>query len=186
MKSYRINQEAYNLMSAISGALLAEYNIFMRSSTLGRKSLKRIIETEKNPLEIKRLELKDNYINANADIFNCKFKTIGLKLEFVTDKDSELGMVEDVVSPLQIGKYVIYDTPLKKEMYTRIFLKYTKLMEIISFMESYPGEKSDYIWDKTFEDPEVKEYNLDDDVKEMLKLATKNRGTSLNDGVNEL
>ena len=108
-------------MSSISGALLAEYNIFMRSSTLGRKSLKRIIETDGNPLEIKRMKVKDNYINANADIFNARLKGIGLKVKFVREGEFEPSMVEDVIMPLQIGKFTIYDTPLNKPMYNKLF-----------------------------------------------------------------
>lgn len=171
--------EAYNLMSSISGALLAEYNIFMRSSTLGRKSLKHIMETDGNPLEIKRLKVKDNYINANADIFNARFKSIGLRLKFVQEGETESDMLEDVVMPLQIGKYTIYDSPLKKQMYNAIFAKFISLMEAYSVMESYPGEKKDIVWNKVFELPEIKEYQLDDDTKNMIILASKNEGIDI-------
>jgi len=171
--------EAYNLMSAISGRLLAEYNIFMRSSTLGRKSLKQIMETEGNPLEIKRLKVKDNYINANADIFNARLKSIGLELEFVREGEFEDAMVEDVIMPLQIGKYTIYDSPLRKPMYNKLFMKYISIMESISVMESYPGEKKDIVWSRVFELPEIQEYGLDDETKEMIILASKNEGVDI-------
>lgn len=168
--------EAYNLMSSISGALLAEYNIFMRSSTLGRKSLKRLLETEGNPLEIKRLKLKDNYINTNADIFNAKFKAIGLRLKFVKEGEQEPDMLEDVVMPLQIGKFIIYDSPLRKKMYNHIFALFIKRMEEISVMESYRGQKEDLVWDEIFALDEVKKYELSDDVQGMIRLASKNEG----------
>lgn len=171
--------EAYNLMSSISGALLAEYNIFMRSSTLGRKSLKHIMETDGNPLEIKRLKVKDNYINANADIFNARFKSIGLRLKFVQEGQEEEDMLEDAIMPLQIGKYTIYDSPLKRQMYNTIFTKFISLMESYSVMESYPGEKKDIIWDKVFGLPEIQEYQLDDDIKKMVVLASKNEGIDI-------
>ena len=171
--------ESYNLMSAISGRLLAEYNIFMRSSTLGRKSLKQIMETDGNPLEIKRLKVKDNYINANADIFNARLKSIGLELEFVRDGEFEEDMVEDVIMPLQIGKYTIYDSPLRKPMYNKLFMKYISIMESISVMESYPGEKKDLVWQRVFELPEIQEYELDDETKEMIVLASKNEGVDI-------
>lgn len=171
--------EAYNLMSSISGALLAEYNIFMRSSTLGRKSLKHIMETDGNPLEIKRLKVKDNYINANADIFNARFKSIGLRLKFVKEGETEPDMLEDVVMPLRIGKYTIYDSPLKREMYNVVFAKFISFMESYTVMESYPGEKVDIAWGKVFDLPEIKAYNLDDDVKTMIRLASKNEGIDI-------
>lgn len=179
--------EAYNLMPAISGALLAEYNIYMRSSTLGKKALKYIIETDGNPLEIKRLEVKDNYINTNADIFNARLKGIGLGTEFEKADTKYSEMLEDVVMPLHIGKFTIYDTPLKREFYNQLFVKYLIRMEEFTMMESYVGEKSDKVWDEIFKEMEKNsldslrsdEYGLSDDMKEMLKKATRNKGGRL-------
>lgn len=171
--------EAYNLMSAISGALLAEYNIFMRSSAMGRKSLKQILETEGNPLEIKRLKMKDNYINTNADIFNARLKGIGARLRFVREGDDEPTMLEDVAMPLQIGKFIIYDSPLRKKMYNHIFAIFMDKMESVSVMESYRGEKEDLIWDQVFALDEVKQYELPDDIKDMLRIASKNEGLDI-------
>lgn len=171
--------EAYNLMSSISGALLAEYNIFMRSSTLGRKSLKRILETDGNPLEIKRMKVQDNYINANADIFNARLKSIGLRIKFVKESDYDNVMLEDVVMPLQIGKFTIYDTPLNKPMYNKLFSKFIDMMESITVMESYIGEKEDYVWNEIFKMPEIVEMNIPKDTQEMIILASKNKGEAL-------
>lgn len=173
--------EAYNLMSSISGALLAEYNIFMRSSTLGRKSLKRLLDTEGNPLEIKRMKVKDNYINTNADIFNARFKAIGLQLEFTRDGEDSPDMVEDAIMPLQIGKYTIYDSPLRKHIYVDLFTKFIGLMETYSVVESYRGEKQDILWKKVFEMEDVQKYELTDEVKEMIILASKNEGLNVKD-----
>lgn len=178
--------EAYNLMSSISGALLAEYNIFMRSSTLGRKSLKRILETDSNPLEIKRLKVQDNFINANADIFAARIKGIGLGVEFVRDQDEEPSVIEDVIMPLQIGPYTIYDSPLRKPIYNKIFAEFISQMENTSVVQSYIGEKEDIIWKNVFEMEEIKAFDIPDDVKEMLISATKNKGVSLEDGNNEI
>lgn len=172
-------------MSSISGALLAEYNIFMRSSTLGRKSLKRILETDGNPLEIKRLKVKDNYINANADIFAAKLKGIGLKVDFVREDEDEPTMLEDVVMPLQIGKYTIYDTPLNKPMYNKLFSKFLKMMESVSVMETYNGEKSDYVWDQIFNEPDIVELNIPDETKEIILAATRNKGVDIEEGYTE-
>lgn len=179
--------EAYNVMAAISGALLAEYNIFMRSSTLGKKALKQIIETDGNPLEIKRLEVKDNYINTNADIFNARMKGIGLGVEFEKENSQYSEMLEDVVMPLHIGKFTIYDTPLKKEFYNQLFVKYLIRMEEFTMMESYVGEKSDKVWKEIFEELERDSlesfhdelYHLSEDMKEMIMKATRNKGVTL-------
>jgi len=171
--------EAYNLMAAISGRLLAEYNIFMRSSTLGKKALKQILETDGNPLEIKRLVVKDNYINTNADIFNAKLKGIGLRTKFVKEHEYDDIMIEDAIMPLQIGEFTIYDTPMNRSMYVKLFAKFIDQMESISFMESYPGEKEDYVWKEIFKLPEVEELNIPKEIKEMIITASKNKGVSL-------
>lgn len=171
--------EAYNLMAAISGSLLAEYNIFMRSSILGRKDLKVILNTEGNPLEIKRLTVKDNHININADILNAKLKGMGIRAKFVKEHEYDDIMLEDAIMPLQIGEYVIYDSPLNKSLYVKLFTKFLELMEEISFMESYPGEKAEFMWNKVFDLPEIKELKLSDDVKEMVVTSTKNKGVKM-------
>jgi hypothetical protein len=171
--------EAYNLMSSISGRLLAEWNIFMRSSTLGKKSLQRIIETDDNPLEIKRMKVHDNYINANADIFASKLKAIGLGIEYVREGEYDNAVIEDVVMPLQIGKYTIYDSPLRKQMYNKIFAKFIGMMESVTVVESYPGEKEDYVWEQVFKMPEIVDLKVPEDIQNMLHDVTKNKGVAL-------
>lgn len=172
--------EAYNLMSSISGRLLAEWNIFMRSSTLGRRSLQKIIESDGNPLAINRLKLKDNYTNANADIFNAKLKSIGLKIRFVKeDEENNDALVEDVVMPLQIGKYTVYDSPLRKPLYNKLFIKFLQMMESITVVETYPGEKEDYCWNMVFEDDDIKKLEVPEEIINMLHDVTKNKGVSI-------
>ena len=167
--------EAYNLMSSISGALLAQYNIFMRSSTLGRKSLKKIISTENNPLEIKRLKIKDNYTNANADIFNALFKALGARVVYYKDEEEE-SMIEDAIMALNFGKYTIYDTPLRKPLYNKVFLKFDELMETYRVMEENPGDKEKYVWSLVFQDEEIQKLDIPQDIKDMLVDVTSNKG----------
>ena len=78
--------------------------------------------------------------------------------------------------PLQIGKYTIYDTPLRKQMYNKLFAKFISMMENITFIESYIGEKEDYVWNQVFNLPEIKELDVPDDVKKMLVDTTKRKG----------
>lgn len=165
--------EAYNIADSISGRLLAEFDIFMRSSTLGKKSLKRILEAEGNPLEIKRLELKTNYINANAVIFENKLKAMGIGVEFVREGIYDYMPVKDCIMPLKIGRYTIYDTPVKRQMYNKIFAEFIHLMETYSVTETYPGEKEDAIWKMVFELDSIKELNVDDETREMLVGVSK-------------
>lgn len=167
--------EIYNLMCAVSGKTLAEYNIFMRSSTLGRKSLDRILATEGNPLAIKRMKIKDNYVNTNADILNARLKSIGLKIKFLNEKEETIDVLEDVVMPLYIDRYVIYDTPLNKPIYNKLFHLFRKYLNSNSIIESYQGQKEDLAWKYVFNLPEVKEMNVSDNIKEILIGSTKGK-----------
>lgn len=177
--------EAYNIASSASGRLLAEWDIFMRSSTLGKKSLQRILEAKGNPLEIKRLELKSNYINANADIFMGRMKAMGIGVDFVKEGLYDNIPVEDCIMPLQIGKYVIYDSPLKRPIYNKIFAEFIHLMEKYSIPETYPGEKEDYIWNEVFKLEEIKALKISDEMKEMIISSTKDKSHELEETKNE-
>ncbi len=165
--------EFYNLMSSISGTDLAEFNIFMRSSTLGRKSLDQILAADGNPLELKKLKIKDNFINANADILNAKLKAIGLRLRFIKDEDLREDVIIDAVTPLYIDKYIIYDTPLNKLMYAKLFVEYRKYLSRYSFVETYVGEKHDIAWDYVFGLEEIKEMKISDEIRAMVIATTK-------------
>lgn len=167
--------EIYNLMSSISGADLAEFNIHMRSSTLGRKALDQILATPGNPLEIKRLEIKDNFINANADILGSKLKAIGLRLNFSTGQeiDPDGDVLIDVVMPLYIDKFTIYDTPLNKMMYVELFKEYRKYLSKYTIIETYQGEKVDLAWEHVFGLEEMGKYDISEETKDMLILTTK-------------
>lgn len=145
----------------------------MRASVLGKKSLQRILAAKGNPLEIKRLELHDNYINANAVIFANRLKAMGVGIEFVKEDAYDDMAVEDCIMPLQIGRYTIYDSPLKRQMYNKIFAEFIHLMETFSVVETYEGEKEDLIWKKVFELDDIKAFDLDDETKEMLVSASK-------------
>lgn len=173
--------EIYNLMASISGADLAEYNIFMRSSALGRKSLDRIISAEGNPLKIQKLKVKDTFTNSNADILAAKLKTMGLRLYFSPIPEGRTTIYDDKqVCALHFGEYVIYDYPRNRGMYRELFDKYNALMRSFMAIETYRGEKGDVCWDKVFEDEELKQkYNLTEELKEQLKVTTKGYASSL-------
>ncbi len=178
--------EIYNLMSSISGTTLAEWNIFMRSSTLGRKSLDKILETDGNPLELKQLEIKDNFINANADILNAKLKAIGLRIKFVRECDTTDDVLIDAVTPLYIDKYIIYDTPLNKTMYVTLFHAYKKYLSSVTLIETYEGEKQDIAWDYVFNLPHIKEMDISIDIKEMLICTTKGKTVQVTEKETEI
>ena len=167
--------EIYNLFSSISGRTLAEYNIFMRSSPIGSKSLDRILAADGNPLKIKKLKVRDNYTNSNADILNARLKGIGLAIEFSTKDDEEKKYPPDTVVPMEFNGYTIYDKWSKHKMYEDIFDSFNKIMRSTMMVESYRGEKADTAWKFILESKELKEKypdDFDEEAVELIKNAT--------------
>ena len=168
--------EIYNLFSSISGRTLAEYNIFMRSSPIGSKSLDRILSADGNPLKIKKLKVRDNYTNSNADILNARLKAIGLAIEFSTLEDEEKRYPPDTVVPMEFNGYTIYDKWYKHNMYQDIFNMYNKMMRSTTFIESYHGQKEEKCWNHIFNNKELHEKYPDDfneEAVEAIKKATQ-------------
>ena len=168
--------EIYNLFSSISGRTLAEYNIFMRSSPIGSKSLDRILSADGNPLKIKKLKVRDNYTNSNADILNARLKAIGLAIEFSTLEDEEKRYPPDTVVPMEFNGYTIYDKWYKHNMYQDIFNMYNKMMRSTTFIESYHGQKEEKCWNHIFNNKELHEKYPDDfneEAMEAIKKATQ-------------
>ena len=168
--------EIYNLFSSISGRTLAEYNIFMRSSPIGSKSLDRILSADGNPLKIKKLKVRDNYTNSNADILNARLKAIGLAIEFSTLEDEEKRYPPDTVVPMEFNGYTIYDKWYKHNMYQDIFNMYNKMMRSTTFIESSHGQKEEKCWNHIFNNKELHEKYPDDfneEAVEAIKKATQ-------------
>lgn len=168
--------EIYNLFSSISGRTLAEYNIFMRSSPIGSKSLDRILSADGNPLKIKKLKVRDNYTNSNADILNARLKSIGLAIEFSTMDDEEKRYPPDTVVPMEFNGYTIYDKWSKHHMYEDIFNLYNQVMRSTMMVESYHGQKADKAWKYVLNCDDLKKKYPEDfteDVVETVKRATE-------------
>ena len=106
----------------------------MRSSPIGSKSLDRILSADGNPLKIKKLKVRDNYTNSNADILDARLKAIGLAIEFSTLEDEEKRYPPDTVVPMEFNGYTIYDKWYKHNMYQDIFNMYNKMMRSTTFI----------------------------------------------------
>ena len=171
--------EIYNLLASISGTDLAEYNIFLRSSALGRKSLDRILSATGNPLKIKKLKVQDNFTNANADILAAKLKTLGLRLYFSPNPEGRVQFYDDnTVMTMKFGDYMVVDHPHARKLYRILFDVFEEERKKFIMIETYPGEKLDVCWDRVFDREDIKnneEINsaLTEELKENLKVTTK-------------
>lgn len=173
--------EIYNLLASVTGTDIAEWNIFTRSSALGRKSLERIIAADGNPLEIKKLKVKDNYINTNADILNAKLKGIGLQINFFTEASVDPDVYSDSATELAINGYTIMAPYGDYDKYKKLFDTFDSHMRECAVIESYPGQKQDLAWKSTFEDDEIKALDISDEAKDMIRAATMTARNALDE-----
>lgn len=133
----------------MDGLTIAEFNIFTRSSPVGRKSLKRILESTGDPYDIQKLKIEDDYTNQNAVILNAYMKGIGIQLEFETDDEDDL-FYADVQTTMVIDGYTVVDFRSKKNAYHKLFEKFNEFMENYDVVQTYPGMKEDIAWDWVF------------------------------------
>lgn len=176
--------EIYNLLASVSGEDLAEYNIFMRSSALGRKSLDRILSADSNPLKIKKLKIKDNYTNANADILAARLKSIGLRIFMSPLPEGRVQMYNmDAIYPLHFGEYTIYDKPQMRGVYQELFTEFKKELKTILMVETYRGEKYDLAWNRVFAKCKAAD-SISDETKERLRVCTKGHASTVLEKLN--
>lgn len=143
--------EAYNLFNSISGMTLAEFNIFMRSSPLGAKSLSSILGADDNPMKVSKLKIKKEYLNANALMLNAYLMALGLQLNFKCKRNvSEVGV--DVIVPIFIDGKVIYDYQSNKKYYAELFaIKDKFLQEHVMITSKDPVERERAVWKNILE-----------------------------------
>ena len=164
--------ETHNLYSGIDSNTIAEFNIFTRSSPLGRKSLKRILEAKGDPFDIKKLKIKDDFTNQNAVILNAYMKGIGLHLEYDIDGVNDY-LYEDVPTEYIINGYLIYDIISRKPLYQNLLNMFRSKMEDFDVIETYIGEKEESVWKWVFEEMQIDGNPVPGDIQETLLFITK-------------
>ena len=163
--------ESHNLFSALSGLTLAEFNTFMRSSPLGRKSLKRILEAKGDPFDIKKLKIEDDYSNQNAIILNAYMKGIGLHLDYEIEGCNDY-LYEDVPTEYIIDGYLIIDLISRKPIYQYLLDRFKNMMEDYDVVETYIGEKENMVWDWVFREEAEKGNPVEETMQNLLRMIT--------------
>lgn len=148
--------EVYNLVAPLDSNLLIKYDFKMRSSPMDRHSLKKIIETTGDPLDIQEIKIKSTYTNTNALIAKGYLKCLGILVDIVLEEKGTTNTIE-VMEPLNIiGKAVVWDFPSQLKYYKE-FLRYKRsLYKTIAVTESYEGERDDIYWSRTLNDEKLK------------------------------
>lgn len=142
--------EINNLSSQISMVDFAEYAIPVRTSTLGRKGLGRILKAPGNPVEIKKLPLRKTYTNTPVHILQARLKVIGLGYKFVTPKSLMQEKIDEIVQFFDVYDYTFMDKLSRRPMYLYLVDRYNELTR--KGMEADNEET----WDAVMELPETK------------------------------
>ena len=163
--------EVHNLMASVSGRDMAEHNIFTRSSPVGRKSLKRILQAAGDPMQIHKLKVKDSYRNVNADILNAYLKSMGIRINFLTDVDDLQDVYMDVEQLYKVDGHTILDTPMNRELYMRCFNAYTEYngSEIVVLDDQMTLDE--YIWNQVFARDDMQD--IPESVQQVCRESTK-------------
>lgn len=163
--------EVHNLMSSISGREMAEHNIFTRSSPVGRKSLKRILQATGDPAKLHRLKIKSSYRNVNADIFNAYVKCWGIRLNFWTDVDRADDIIMDVVQPFKVRNITVLDLPSRRDLYGELFDAYEKAKGEQIVVLDDQMDLSTFLWNQIFSSEKYKD--IPEDIQQVCRRATK-------------
>lgn len=157
--------EIHNLFSQISGTTLATHNIFTRTSPLGRRALKVILESEGNPLHIQELPVLKTYVNANVEMLMARFKTMGIGYEIVTDKTLTAEKVSNMKTFFEIHGMTFMDTLKNRPYYARLIEVYFSKVRA-----GYP-ENDEQTWEVVMNDDCIKIIEPPDEIVSMVKLA---------------
>ena len=77
--------EIADLQTQIAPVVLAEHNVWTRTSVLGRKALGKIISATGDPMNIGSFNIKSNYVNDNVLALKARLKVMGIGYKFVTN-----------------------------------------------------------------------------------------------------
>ena len=163
--------EVHNLMASVSGRDMAEHNIFTRSSPVGRKSLKRILQAAGDPMQIHKLKVKDSYRNVNADILNAYLKSMGIRINFLTDVDDLQDVYMDVEQLYKVEGHTILDTPMNRDLYMRCFNAYTEYNDSEIVVLDDQMTLDEYIWNQVFAREDMQD--IPESVQQVCRESTK-------------
>lgn len=134
-----------------------------RSSIDGRRFMYEAILDDKD----NTYTLPDYFTSRTAEILQVRLKSLGIKIETITNEDEFIGEPEHIcdVIEYQVGKGIIFCTTMQK-YYLR------KMHKVLSrYLLQHPNEIGDVdeIWDYIIENLPFKKKHLTDDIIKIFK-----------------
>lgn len=142
--------ELSDLQTQIPPVVLAEHNVFTRTSVLGRKSLGRIINASGDPLKIGKLKIKRTYCNENVYALKARLKVMGLGYDFVTNRTLREERIGKIRQFITVYNYTFYDAPINRKYYVHLIDMYNYAVR------SGADPKSETTWKEILDLYEIK------------------------------
>lgn len=74
--------ENNNLGAGVETFMLCKMHLMYRNSPFARRALGKKLYGKRNPLKMKRFEIKEGYLNRNVEILNAELKSLGAYIDF--------------------------------------------------------------------------------------------------------
>lgn len=134
--------EISDLQTQLPLVVLAEHNIWTRTSVIGRKALGKIISATGDPMNVGSFKVKSEHVNDNVLALKARMKVMGIGYDFVTNKSLREKEIGNIRQFLNVYKYTFFDAPVNRKYYVYLIDRYNR--EIVDGMT--PGDPE--IWRK--------------------------------------
>ena len=122
-------------------------------------------------MQIHKLKVKDSYRNVNADILNAYLKSMGIRINFLTDVDDLQDVYMDVEQLYKVDGHTILDTPMNRDLYMRCFNAYTEYNDSEIVVLDDQMTLDEYIWNQVFAREDMQD--IPESVQQVCRESTK-------------
>ena len=120
--------EIADLQTQIAPVVLAEHNVWTRTSVLGRKALGKIISATGDPMNIGSFKIKSNYVNDNVLALKARLKVMGIGYKFVTNLSLREDEIANIRQFIKVYGYTFIDAPINRKYYVFLVDRYTRAL----------------------------------------------------------
>jgi hypothetical protein len=148
---------------------LARHNLFVRSSPVARKSLKKAFLSTGNPLQMKDLPLHETYDNVAVLNLTARFKVMGIRINMITDKSITEDTLNEYKTFFSTFGYTFFDKPKMRKFYTCVISRYNEAVRKGAI------RSADLTWKNLLNSEEMKIANPPQYIVDMCKEAIYDR-----------
>ena len=162
------NGESHNLLASIDAVTYAKYNVYLRTSPIGRKELGKIMTTKGNPANIVNLPILDTHVAVNVQTLKAKLKVMGLSYDFITDESITEDLLNKYKTFFEVYGMTFFDSPVNRMYYVYLINAYNKIVRS-------GNDRGETAWKMVLDLPETRIIKIDKNIIEIIKTAVFNR-----------